>query len=120
MNAKHTPGPWKVERKDYSIDLNGHPHHYWEIVSPSDDRGIAIVVLPDEDRTRKTVAERKASARLIAAAPEMYEMLEALISGIDHWNEEIKKITGRYADYSWGDLETARAVLAKARDEVIS
>lgn len=51
---KHTPGPWECHPDDLAEGL------YW--------------VLPEAT----TVAEDEANARLIAAAPEMKEALEAI------------------------------------------
>ena len=103
MNAKHTPGPWIVERSDVPQQINGHAHHCWEIASPGEDMGIAIVILPDEDRSAEAVEERAATASLITAAPETYEALDGLLAAIP-WKDIPDKL-----------LESSRAAIAKAR-----
>lgn len=65
--SKHTPGPW------IACDNNGYS--IWRVTSPeyraeSASRTIAEVVGDS--------AETEANARLIAAAPEMYEALRHL------------------------------------------
>lgn len=81
---KHTPGPWEVRPDVSTIGL------YW--------------VEPEAE----TDEEDKANARLIAAAPEMKEALEALISVME--TTECDRLFR--ADYS-----KAKAALAKANGE---
>jgi len=80
---KWTPGPWEVEGADLPCDIGGHAHHYWSVVAPGADTGVAIVILPDEDRTRKSITERKATVHLIAKAPEMAEALKSFLAAAD-------------------------------------
>lgn len=88
--AEHTPGPWTARSRsvgvgpldDYDNDFLG-----WEIVGP-----------PESQRGQ---FERGADARLIAAAPEMYEALVSLFGA------EFLEDTGP----AWNQ---ARAALAKA------
>ena len=64
--SKHTKGPWEAaDRGDYS-DLDGNSR-----VILGDDRRIAIV-------QHKGDEEDEANARLIAAAPDMLEVLEEI------------------------------------------
>lgn len=81
---KHTPGPWECHPDDLAEGL------YW--------------VLPEAT----TVAEDEANAHLIAAAPEMKEALEALISVME--TTECDRLFR--ADYA-----KAKAALAKANGE---
>lgn len=71
--AKHTPAPWPYEGGDNaSID----------IILPNDT---TITVDRQSRYTGKYVIERKemeANARLIAASPEMYELLKSFISAV--------------------------------------
>ena len=62
-HATHTPGPWKVSSHQTQI----HSERY----------GLVATL---EEFTEKSTTH--ANARLIAAAPEMYEMLKELESGI--------------------------------------
>ncbi len=75
--TKFTAGPWQVFRKQSSVGCN-------------EGQGIAEL-WRDGD-------ERKANANLIAAAPEMYAMLEQICDGMF-------------------DAESAQKLLAKARGD---
>jgi hypothetical protein len=115
MAAKHTPGPWIAGSEG---DATG------EIVGPHMVYVAAVATLVDfpciEDDERPTVeAECRANARLIAAAPEMYEalaheteLLEALILDLRHLPEPFSPgpRLGRMLDIA----KAARAALAKA------
>jgi len=69
MKAKHTPGPWIVAEDQVGDD---------------DGNVIADVTLYNEWNTPEGIVTKEmpweANARLIAAAPEMLELLEALVS----------------------------------------
>ena len=83
MNTKHTPGPWKY--------ITWHGQH-----------GVHDAM--DNDVCETFGEDAEANARLIAAAPELLEALEYLLSQfgrLDH-----------LTDYSAGDK--ARAAIAKA------
>ena len=66
--AKHTPGPWVTD-------------NYFDITSL---RGDVIVRPPLSalEKARMHPGERQANAHLIAAAPAMYEALQAMLNGI--------------------------------------
>lgn len=84
--TEFTPGPW--EKKDYW--KHGHP-----TIACGDGYGIALVLYDDDS---------EANAHLIAAAPELYESLEAALSQLD--------------SYACGDvIAAAEKALAKARGE---
>lgn len=86
MNTKHTPGNWKV--LDSSIVA----------------KDICICTIEDDGGYEAPTAERKANARLIAAAPKLLAACEAFIE--------------QYGGYppatSDGPLNAARAAIAKA------
>lgn len=71
MKAQHTPGPWSLEY-DYSLVMKHH------IVT-------AGPIGPDE----ASQEEKKANARLIAAAPELLEALKAIVE-LNIFNDSIK------------------------------
>lgn len=84
---KWTPGPWVTVRfvdDDDDIFTIGHKRG-----------GIARMIL----HSQKQKDDAAANARLIAAAPELYEALYGLMHGHD------------------GSIEAAQAALAKARGE---
>lgn len=101
---KHTPGPWK--EGDISYVWNSPSSPVRRILS---DRG-EIVAEVRQSQFKETVGaeEYKSNARLIAAAPEMYEALKNLLSRLD----EINPPNGPFWSGSL-DQEKARAILAK-------
>ena len=103
--TKHTPGPWAVHRyKAYIVPL---AHEDRPIGGSEDNRldwshyaqEICAIHWPDRHRTEEEV---RATARLIAAAPDMLALLQELID-----------IEGpQPGDRQWADK--VFAVLAKA------
>jgi hypothetical protein len=98
--SNHTPGPW--------IRVDQHPVSYTAvIVAPSGE--ICSLV---GGYVHARLAEREANARLIAAAPELLEALEAIL-----------ELEGEAVDcnlYGTGETERqvfnqARAAISKAR-----
>ena len=96
MNAKHTPGPWNIGSSDLpvsrmSIHCKGHKDSCHSTVALMVSRG-AIGISHDEEF---------ANARLIAAAPDLLDVLEELV-----------------AEFGvCGLTEKARAAIAKATGE---
>jgi hypothetical protein len=90
MNEKFTPAPWEVFRKESSVGCK-------------EGQGIAEL-WRDGD-------ERKANAALIAAAPEMYEMLKRVA--------ELVNTDGMSAiQWIMDNANDVSGLLAKARGEV--
>lgn len=104
--TKFTPGPWFA---------NGH-----EVLAPDDgDEDPWSVALASPCRGYPNDQSR-ANARLIAAAPEMYEALDFLsaharerVSDAPEWRDDdtVQIVV------TIGDLRRARAALAKARGD---
>jgi hypothetical protein len=92
--SKHTPGPWKVQElhADGVIITRGGRY---EISTPTYD---VCANLQGSAPIRKLE-----DARLIAAAPELYEQLSILVA----------MCAGKLPEF---DLAAARAALAKAGD----
>lgn len=114
MTAEHTPGPWSITSDDGG-DLYITAPDVTDLESPWN---IAIAVgacgYRDDPRTGCTAA----NARLIAAAPEMYEALKPLAEC------EIIETDAGLADsdsaryfITMGEIRAARAALRKARGE---
>lgn len=110
----HTPGPWSVgysEKKRYAA--TGHCD-WWEASIHVGERGsrgncLALVCMGGTGATRTDQDSVEANARLIAAAPELLEALEAIIDSardgrdIPEWLDE--------------RLVSAEAAIRKARGE---
>lgn len=104
MNTKavgaHTPGPWTATESGgllFVIDAGDYDHKA--------DTGFFVGTVTDGGKE-----EHAANARLIAAAPDLLEALESLVSS--EW----------MVTHSWGGdrdavMAKARAAIAKARGE---
>ena len=92
MNAEHTPGPWTVQ-------LSGMRGSFHIVEAKKHEAAAA-----DTDGVDGYTVS-KANARLIAAAPDMYDLLESVSS------EENRKDWWRQWD------KRKNAVIAKARGE---
>lgn len=106
MSAGFTPGPWVVEDPfdfELSVVANGDQ-------APGDWTFIAGCKLPDEDDHNITGREAHANARLIAAAPELYEALERVE----------RELTLSDDNATAGLLGAVHIALAKARGEQVS
>ena len=98
MTKQHTPGPWRwVPQPDYSWQ-------YQDLMSASGE----VVLSGEEAPDPSGIEISHADARLIAAAPDLLEALEALMVTIDaqinaglRWDPE--------------EVAAARSAIAKAR-----
>ena len=93
---KHTPGPWKFG--DNSKHFKTNPFNVY--VQGGGVHSASIANIP----FRRTIpeSEARANAKLIAAAPELLEALEAVIRGVPD---------------TWEGVQKAREVIAKAKGE---
>jgi hypothetical protein len=81
MKSKHTPGPWRTGWLQ-SYEMDGNPVSYVYRRPPGDERETAA------NRIRiKGGDDCDADAALIAAAPEMYEVVERLARMMDVHDE---------------------------------
>lgn len=97
MNTQHTAGPWKDSGCPY-----GSKRYIWEMVGGERARRIAIV--DDELELHKDVV---ANARLIAAAPALFEALKALIA----LDDDLTNLAGIRCSV---ELQNARKAIGKA------
>lgn len=115
---KFTPGPWRIEDETTLV---------WGACNPDDTSSYGMGYPITECRTTNISSWAKgpdaeegiANARLIAAAPDMYEALEAVLPFVPisfattsrpgNANEKNEKLAAA--------LSQARAALAKARGE---
>lgn len=109
--AKHTKGNWKVDDSiEYEISIVSP----WSAeVRPGDtptfgDYRGAIICKMDYNSGVPTKKQALANARLIAAAPDMFEALKSII---DYWNNSQK---GSMNDHIEHSLKLAEAAIKKA------
>lgn len=95
--AKFTPGPWGLD-VGFDGSRPGDFDEYWQVHDGQD----AIAC-----SSNCYSGNREANARLIAAAPEIYEALSDLVSSIE-CSERDEFIIHQ-------EIKVARAALAKAR-----
>jgi len=96
LDAGHTPGPWTVAGKGYGWD------HFAAIVTPT-----GIVANCHIAALSRSYEQTAADARLIAAAPDLLDALDDLVSRLAN--------TGHHNSI---EMAAARKALAKARGEV--
>ena len=110
--AKHTPGPWVAEYNE---------HGGYDMMWPAVDVKLAgstnsIVALEYGRNPSPKMIERVwADARLIAAAPAMFEALADLLSESDGWDET--QLRKRYDEPSVVRILRARAALSQAQPQ---
>lgn len=98
--SKHTPGPWRAFLNKGVIGVAPANGQY---------RAGDIAICSDHD-SRRTNEEAMANARLISAAPDMLEALEALHDEIDEY-QRINNLGGHDNHV----MKQARAAIAKAK-----
>jgi len=91
--SKHTPGPWGLDGVHEVVDATS----------------AGVVQLWHWNKSNN---ERDANARLIAAAPEMYEALRELLAEWDAENDRTMEEDSAFQPDS-AAIEAIRAVLAK-------
>jgi hypothetical protein len=106
VNAKHTPGPWTIER-------HFHPEEaaipsYLEIVAEArgECRYLCQILPQFEERPTD---ETLSNARLIAAAPDLLVACQAVLPALEWCHAQGLQTSGA--------LEIVRAAIAKAKGE---
>ena len=92
----HTPGPWKADDKGKAVFIPLRAHHCEQL-------GIQVGFVSWEDDK-----ESLANARLIAAAPDLLEVLQWFMPFIESEQDDERQAP-------W--VEKARAAIAKAEGE---
>ena len=108
--SKHTPGPWsvgKVSHKKQRVDIDSL--HADQTLGHQTWRGLARAY-GCEDMPAEGTAVMLANARLIAAAPELLEALEQMVS-------VFLDTEGRHGESENDAMDAARAAIAKATGE---
>ena len=88
---KHTPGPWKIDTRAERLFID------------ADNFGTVCRFMMDPPNT-SIGRETEANARLIAAAPDAYDLLKAAIERVELANNECNNIMA-----AW--LNDARTVI---------
>lgn len=70
MKKEYTPAPWKTFISQYVTEVQ-------------DGNGLAVAAWTGFDDSRRTKKTHEANARLIAAAPELLEVCEAVLSALN-------------------------------------
>jgi len=115
MTGEHTPGPWALDDKTGSLtwgDVSfGAPVGAGGFVVAS----YSVTTIPRHQQAERLTVEHRANARLIAAAPDLLDVLgsidEACQQGLNspdgaHWEAALLDI-----------MALARAAIAKATGE---
>lgn len=73
---KHTPGPWEIAPgSEYRV--------MWASRTPEGEIADCGVICDTASNLKTRTRENAANARLIAAAPEMYDALKAMLNSSD-------------------------------------
>ena len=95
--SRHTPGPWVVRHDDMVCSKEGR------IIADCESTSYNM-------RPAPPIAEDKANARLIAAAPELLEGLKQLLA----MQIDCDGVTVKIADYHCHQTRQAQAAINKA------
>ena len=110
--SEHTKGPWVATLEKWHAYVDAVK--YGATLSQVDGDGGMVDIYQPANETpagewyEMSTEERDANARLIAAAPELLEALEAIIDAAD-------RDLGDPAGMPGGPIYKARAAIAKAR-----
>ena len=96
--SSHSPGPWKIWSDAWDIQVRGQAD-----VRTADGRLVAAVSSRNDTNDR----ECEANARLIAAAPELLEMLRHMV----HW---LCDVANEAVDPAWHEDAAFLAAIKKA------
>jgi len=108
VGADYTPGPWAVECGNQPLTSQNYKTSAKVLVYANDDCDSHPIADCSTNHTCRMDWDCEANARLIAAAPELLEALEAMLAGA---------MKGEFDMYADGNPECeimARAAIAKA------
>jgi len=107
---KHTPGPWQVWPTHWAGGNASHQYHGHNTIWIDSPNGEVAMVRPDVGG--QVTAATYANARLIAAAPEMFDALEECAVFLSRLNGKVSLEVWKSI---YEPLRQAREALAKAR-----
>jgi hypothetical protein len=106
VTTAFTPGPWGVEFGDHS--------HSYVRVTGDDERTVHYLYITSRGERERA----EANGHLIAAAPEMYEALSAILDGVEDQSEPGDDMDAPVMlPLTLREIAVARAALAKADGE---
>jgi hypothetical protein len=103
-NRKHTPGPWYV-----GTEFNDQGRHIYaaqKVRHEDGDEWHPLIACTDDD---ERLVDWQANAVLIAAAPDLLEVLQRLVRLIEIEDAHLA---------NFGEVEAARAAIAKATSTI--
>ncbi len=121
MSDKHTPLPWTIEESQRVI--NGHNHTLFQISSDygADEEwsgtGVAVCMVPDEDKTTETIEMAKANAELIVRAVNNHEKLVEALELIASYGHESNSWPDGICPYGCDTPSIAEKALKAAKGE---
>jgi len=109
--SKHTPGPWGTTY----APRTRHNLKTWHVVAPARSEHVS----PTRICTTGALVEAEANARLIAAAPDLLDVLKDALKAIDQLQDAGDAVVVKYFDnpgWQWicNVYDEGHAAIAKA------
>jgi len=106
--SKHTPGPWFIGRGEF--DQSRHIYAEQMVRDDDGEEWHPVIACTDDD---ETMIDWEANARLIAAAPDMYD---------DHkWNKNVRDIVDDMLDAAgYAENSNIRKILSMMHFDAIA
>lgn len=113
METKHTPGPWHINCHIFEEFHASPTGRHLKIVSDNTERPDVITINAENFQVCRLDRKLniKEDARLIAAAPEMYEACKILYTENGEADEKTQTVTLKL---SFADMAKIAAAIAKA------
>lgn len=114
--SKHTPGPWFAHPhiiRDHGARKPLFSDGLWVVKFHPEMNALAVVDYAD-DHDPATRESAEANARLIAAAPDLYEALQGAIGALEFSQDYHRDLGNEDQAFAADRLDAARAALAKA------
>ena len=114
MGTQFTPGPWKFEpHAFYGHNIDGEVMPFGYV---SEDK-LAAPIFGLEDVLGRPVEELEASARLIAAAPDLLASVLELIGPLEKASSALQSQGFVLDEFAQAAFDRARAAIRKARGD---
>lgn len=106
--AEHTPEPWHISCLS---DCDWEKATFVEVQDATKEQLIAVVYIKRADGHCPSESEGRANAALIAAAPELYEMLKLAVGALELCSD--RELKGMMVD-PYGCIDDMKYAIAKA------